>query len=405
MKSANENRVMARPRRVALLPGLRSAPWWNPAEIPAAALLEENYAEIRDEFLNVLLCGLLRLHPQSMGGPSKQVADGNWNIFELFSRGCVSRQNAVLAPRTISVLRQLPDVTTHPSGFAYFSVLGPHVHIAAHRGPVSSRIRVHLGLRVPPGAVMRVGRETRSWAEGACSVFDDSWEHEVFNKSDCFRAVLLVDVWHPDLTAQQRSKLVSHASLRERYDEKRRKGRKGWIDLRSTDAVAPPLSSLVGTRHLGRMAASAAKTCSSPHQSLATLRTFASESMDGTGAVPGARSSAAARSVCDDLWAALASLATGRPADVSVDDMVNIIHLGCAWWRSWPGNERSLWKFMKGAEPDAPPLNMSARCHGVRDVLQRCNAYGETVPFGVVAASAVVAIRAARPLGLARART
>ena len=31
-------------------------------------------------------------------------------------------------------------------------------------------------------------------------MFDDSFEHEVWNESDRHRYVLILDVWHPDLT-------------------------------------------------------------------------------------------------------------------------------------------------------------------------------------------------------------
>jgi aspartyl/asparaginyl beta-hydroxylase (cupin superfamily) len=392
-----KNTRLSVPRGANLHPRLRSSPWWNPAEIPAAALLEKNYETIRNEFLNVLLCGLLRLHPQSKGGPGKQVADGNWNIFELFSRGGISTQNAPLAPHSIRVLRQLLDVTTHPCGFAYFSVLGPHVHIAPHCGPTDSRIRIHLALRVPAGAVMRVGHETRPWKEGFCSVFDDSWEHEVINKSDFFRAVLLVDVWHPDLTEAQRAKLVSRVSARERYEEKLKKGRKGWLNLRLSDAAPAPLASLVGRKHLAKMAASAAKTSGAKYPVLSTLGAFASESMQSACAIPVAGREAITAADCRELWAALASLAAERPHDFLPDDWVNIIHLGCAWWRSWPGNEQLLWRFMKRVEPEARRLSVPARVRSAREVLEWGEACGEMAPFPALAGSAVVGLREVRP--------
>src|SRR5206468_8159148 len=56
---------------------------------------------------------------------------------------------------------------------------------------------------------LRVGSETRTWRKGKCLVFDDSFEHEATNPSERARVVLLVDVWHPDLTAAQRRRLAS----------------------------------------------------------------------------------------------------------------------------------------------------------------------------------------------------
>ena len=46
----------------------------------------------------------------------------------------------------------------------------------------------------------RVGAETRLWARGEALVFDDTIEHEAMNPTDELRVVLIIDVWHPDLT-------------------------------------------------------------------------------------------------------------------------------------------------------------------------------------------------------------
>ena len=75
----------------------------------------------------------------------------------------------------------------------------PGTHIGAHCGPSNLRLRVHLGLRVPDGCRIRVGDEVRSWREGECLVFDDSFEHEVWHEGDADRDVLICDMWHPML--------------------------------------------------------------------------------------------------------------------------------------------------------------------------------------------------------------
>jgi len=59
----------------------------------------------------------------------------------------------------------------------------------------------HLPLSVPPDCALRVGNETREWREGELVVFDDTIEHEAWNDSDVPRAVLIFDVWNPELTA------------------------------------------------------------------------------------------------------------------------------------------------------------------------------------------------------------
>jgi len=49
---------------------------------------------------------------------------------------------------------------------------------------------------------MRIGREApRSWHEGEVCLFDDSFEHEVWNDTEEPRLVLIVDLWHPALSS------------------------------------------------------------------------------------------------------------------------------------------------------------------------------------------------------------
>lgn len=38
-------------------------------------------------------------------------------------------------------------------------------------------------------------------------VFDDSFEHEVWHNGTSMRLVLIVDVWHPELTEHERRSL------------------------------------------------------------------------------------------------------------------------------------------------------------------------------------------------------
>ncbi|KAG8513909.1 Aspartyl/asparaginyl beta-hydroxylase, partial [Galemys pyrenaicus] len=46
-----------------------------------------------------------------------------------------------------------------------------------------------------------------TWEEGKVLIFDDSFEHEVWQEATSFRLIFIVDVWHPELTPQQRHSL------------------------------------------------------------------------------------------------------------------------------------------------------------------------------------------------------
>lgn len=49
----------------------------------------------------------------------------------------------------------------------------------------------------------------RSWKEGEILILDDSFEHEVWHNGTSSRLILIVDVWHPELTAQERRTLTA----------------------------------------------------------------------------------------------------------------------------------------------------------------------------------------------------
>ena len=83
---------------------------------------------------------------------------------------------------------------------AFFSILSPHKHIPAHKGLFKGFIRSHLGLIIPGQAndcVMRIENEQINWKEGKVVVFDDTFEHEVWNNTDETRVILLIDVIRP----------------------------------------------------------------------------------------------------------------------------------------------------------------------------------------------------------------
>ena len=92
-----------------------------------------------------------------------------------------------------------------------FSVLTPGTHILPHRGVTNTRVVCHLPLVVPEDCALVVGGETHVWREGEAVAFDDTYEHEAWNRGSRTRVVLIVDVWNPHLTAAERDALATLA--------------------------------------------------------------------------------------------------------------------------------------------------------------------------------------------------
>ena len=119
----------------------------------------------------------------------------NWRTFILFGFGEKLAKNCRQAPLTTRLLEAVPNLQT-----AWFSILGPGYHIPAHRGVTKGILRAHLGLIIPKEAEkcrMRVGETINVWREGEIFVFDDTYEHEVWNDTGDERVILLFDFDRP----------------------------------------------------------------------------------------------------------------------------------------------------------------------------------------------------------------
>ena len=61
----------------------------------------------------------------------------------------------------------------------------------------------------PEDCALVVGGEAHGWEEGRCFTFDDTFEHEAWNRSDRTRVVMLMDIWNPYLTEVEREALTT----------------------------------------------------------------------------------------------------------------------------------------------------------------------------------------------------
>jgi aspartyl/asparaginyl beta-hydroxylase (cupin superfamily) len=172
-------------------PGLRVQPWHDAAGFPIAADLERLAPRIAEEAKQFDV-GRFQDEAEDIG------REGRWSVLFFLEMGRRNEENLARCPALHEVLERHRTLTTH-AGLMYLSCLDPGTRVAPHRGPTNVRLRCHLGLEVPDRCGVRVGGVTGAWREGRCIVFDDSFEHEVWNESDRRRVVLVLDLWHPDL--------------------------------------------------------------------------------------------------------------------------------------------------------------------------------------------------------------
>jgi aspartate beta-hydroxylase len=187
-------------------------PWLEALEAAAEAIREETLAVLAGD-----RDGLQPYIARSAGQPLDQWRELNhsrrWSAYFLWKNGERDAEHCSRCPRTAAALAQTPQMDVPGRGpTAFFSVLDAHTHIPAHTGSSNARLIAHLPLVIPEGCRFRVGAETRHWRFGEAWVFDDTIEHEAWNDSDVPRAILIFDVWNPQLTSLERD-LVREATV------------------------------------------------------------------------------------------------------------------------------------------------------------------------------------------------
>lgn len=193
-------------------PGLREREFHDREVFPALDALEAATDAIRADFERVVAAERAQLVPYVQypdDVPVRQWAQLNrnrdWTAIHLIQNGVVIEDNARHCPATMEAIAQLDQPHVERRGpNAMFSLLAPGAHIPPHLGVANTRLVCHLPLVIPPGCWFRVGAETREWQVGKAWVFDDTIEHEAMNAGTALRVILIVDLWHPDLSAEAR---------------------------------------------------------------------------------------------------------------------------------------------------------------------------------------------------------
>lgn len=193
------------------VPGLPATPYFDRALLPWVERLEAQSAAIREELLALLgsESGLERvftsdeLESQNLRGAAGPVS---WTGYYLYRYGERREDNCGRCPGTAAAVDALPlSVVPGHGPEVLYSVFRPDTHLLPHQGVTNTRVVGHLPLVVPRDCALNVGGEVHEWREGRVVVFDDTYEHEAWNRSDATRVVLIFDLWNPHLTEAERA--------------------------------------------------------------------------------------------------------------------------------------------------------------------------------------------------------
>ncbi len=208
----------SRPTRY-LYPGLPSRQFYPASAFDWAGPLAAKTEDIRSELQSLLerqtaepdqFSPYVEAGGREGGTGSHPLLDNpDWSAFYLVKQGVRQDANIALCPKTMAAIDAIgADATPAPATSVLFSLLAPGASIPAHHGMLNTRLICHLPLILPGQCGFRVGNETREWTDGEVFIFDDTIEHEAWNRSERPRYVLIFEIWHPELSPRQRQ-LVS----------------------------------------------------------------------------------------------------------------------------------------------------------------------------------------------------
>lgn len=202
--------------------GLTSQPYWDTAQhpelFPWAAALEASADIIQCEFREKLLNSNQPFAADSAW--QNQVMGTGWSAVRLQRLGVWNTEICREFPATYELLRSL-NIPLAVRGVC-FARQAAGSGVQPHSDGRNFILTSHLGLSIPvvkgESCWIEVGGERRGWQEGKLTTLDTSFTHCTGNPTDQDRHVLILDFWHPELTAAERAALEFIYDLRNQFE-------------------------------------------------------------------------------------------------------------------------------------------------------------------------------------------
>jgi len=205
------------------LPAIEPKPWFGHEDLTWGKALEGAFDDILAEVQAALSLDdatpYIATHMAEAEQWQKLAGNRDWSAIHLYNGGIPNERILSKFPKTMEALEKLPLCRTGGRPVeVFFSLLQPGMHIVPHHGTSNARLTVHLPIIVPEGegCMLRAGDETRVMEAGKLFAFDDTFEHEAWNKSDSLRVNLIFETWNPALSSEEQQEL---SEVMDRYDQ------------------------------------------------------------------------------------------------------------------------------------------------------------------------------------------
>ena len=195
-------------RSIHNIKGIKSKALWEIGETKIGKLLND----IKKKWKIIKREAMYAVASDFFSSEKENLHDiGKWSEYSIISGGRSVVEHCLITPVTCHLVTDIPHVNDCPTCDVKFSLMESGTHIIPHSGPNNHKLRLHLGLDVASVDLrnageyvsrMRVGNDYVAWKDGEFTIFDDSFDHEVwhFHPQNRSRLVLIIDILHPRLS-------------------------------------------------------------------------------------------------------------------------------------------------------------------------------------------------------------
>lgn len=189
-------------------PGISQSPFPSTEGLIKGGNISEFLSSIRNEVLSIMENHQAEPYVKVSSEVSKDMGQlkgsMQWSSITIYEGGKLKNKDG---ERLFNLLEEQFNLANCApmSPEVVISVLKPKAKIPPHYGLSNIKQTLHIPISIPEGDVkIKVCGMEKSWNEAEPLVFDDSFLHEAWNNTNESRVVLIADIWHPDLTENER---------------------------------------------------------------------------------------------------------------------------------------------------------------------------------------------------------
>ncbi|KRZ25464.1 Aspartyl/asparaginyl beta-hydroxylase, partial [Trichinella pseudospiralis] len=183
--------------------GLTARPWWTVGQTICGKQLknlEKNWRQIKEQVMH-----MWNTVGREFDRVESYTETGDWKQMNLFtSSGGKYKKNCDHAEALCNMMKQLSDQSDCKVEQIYLISLVAGTHIWPRCAFANYYLTAYMGVALPHGSWIRVHNESRPLILGRFAVFDPSFEHEIHAGGSGFQLLLAVNIWHPELSEEQR---------------------------------------------------------------------------------------------------------------------------------------------------------------------------------------------------------